>query len=148
MPYRYEKQDDQYVVYKKDSGKRVGATAGNKEALKKYLAALHMNENDELGIKPYEGSMAKSDAALAAQYAYALHKMIQRDIDLPEWIEAKITKAKYDLQTATEYMYAELTGLTEDLEADKKKVAKLRLDAAKLQTKIAAQQEKEAAEEI
>ena len=45
-------------------------------------------------------------------------------------------------------MYAELTGLTEDLEADKKKAAKLRLDAAKLQTKIAAQQEKEAAEEI
>jgi hypothetical protein len=224
MPYRYEKQGDQYVVYKKDSGKRVGATAGNKEALKKYLAALHTNEqsltewrkpkikdldhdiqvkirtgrfagangtihdfqltdsgkldgqiailvdkpgkplihfgindimientlreNEELGIKPYEGSMAKSDAALAAQYAYALHKMIQRDIDLPEWVEAKITKAKYDLQTATEYMYAELTGLTEDLEADKKKAAKLRLDAAKLQTKIAAQQEKEAAEEI
>jgi hypothetical protein len=123
MPYRYEKQGDQYVVYKKDSGKRVGATAGNKEALKKYLAALHMNENEELGIKPYEGSMAKSDAALAAQYAYALHKMIQRDIDLPEWIESKITKAKYDLQTATEYMYAELKGLSEDLEAGQNKLS-------------------------
>ena len=45
MPYRYEKQGDKYVVYKKDSGKRVGATAGNKEALKKYLAALHMHES-------------------------------------------------------------------------------------------------------
>lgn len=44
MPYTYKKQGDKYVVYKKDSGKRVGATKGTKEALKKYLAALHMHE--------------------------------------------------------------------------------------------------------
>lgn len=42
MPYTYKKEGDKYVVYKKDGGKRVGATAGNKTALKKYLAALHM----------------------------------------------------------------------------------------------------------
>jgi hypothetical protein len=148
MPYRYEKQGDKYVVYKKDSGKRVGATDGTKEALKKYLAALHMNENDEFGIQPHEGSMAKTDSALAAQYAYALHKMIQRDIDLPEWIEAKITKAKADLATACEYMYAELKGLTEDLEADKKKLQKLNLDRAKLQGKIADEEEKRAKKEL
>lgn len=123
MPYRYEKQGDKYVVYKKDSGKRVGATAGNKEALKRYLAALHMHENDELGVKPYEGSMAKSDTYMAAQYAYALHKIIQRDIDLPEWIEAKITKAKDYLQTCVEYMYTELKGISEDLEAGQDKLS-------------------------
>ena len=44
MPYTYKKEGDKYVVYKKDSGKRVGATKGTKEALKKYLAALHMHE--------------------------------------------------------------------------------------------------------
>ena len=44
MPYTYKKERDKYVVYKKDSGKRVGATKGTKEALKKYLAALHMHE--------------------------------------------------------------------------------------------------------
>ena len=44
MPYTYKKQGDKYVVYKKDTGKRVGATKGTKEALKKYLAALHMHE--------------------------------------------------------------------------------------------------------
>jgi hypothetical protein len=44
MPYTYKKEGDKYVVYKKDGGKRVGATKGTKEALKKYLAALHMNE--------------------------------------------------------------------------------------------------------
>ena len=44
MPYTYKKEGDKYVVYKKGSGKRVGATKGTKEALKKYLAALHMHE--------------------------------------------------------------------------------------------------------
>jgi len=44
MPYTYKKEGDKYVVYKKDSGKRVGATKGTKEALKRYLAALHMHE--------------------------------------------------------------------------------------------------------
>lgn len=44
MPYIYKKEGDKYVVYKKDTKKRVGATKGTKEALKKYLAALHMHE--------------------------------------------------------------------------------------------------------
>ena len=46
MPYKVSKQGDKYVVYKKDTGKRVGATAGNKEALRKYLAALHINAKE------------------------------------------------------------------------------------------------------
>ena len=46
MPYKVKKQGDKYVVYKKDTGDRVGATAGNKEALRKYLAALHINAKE------------------------------------------------------------------------------------------------------
>ena len=46
MPYKYKKVGDKYVVYKKDTGKRVGSTAGNKESLRKYLAALHINANE------------------------------------------------------------------------------------------------------
>jgi hypothetical protein len=46
MPYTVKKQNGKYVVYKKDTGKRVGATAGNKEALRKYLAALHIHTNE------------------------------------------------------------------------------------------------------
>ena len=46
MPYLVKKQGDKYVVYKKDTGKRVGATAGNKEALRKYMAALHINAKE------------------------------------------------------------------------------------------------------
>jgi len=44
MPYSVKKQGDQYCVYKKDTGKKVGCTDGNKEALRKYLGALHSNE--------------------------------------------------------------------------------------------------------
>ena len=51
MPYKVKKQGDQYVVYKKDTGKRVGATAGNKEALRKYMAALHINAKENT-MKP------------------------------------------------------------------------------------------------
>jgi hypothetical protein len=51
MPYTYKKEGDKYVVYKKDGGKRVGSTAGNKESLKKYLAALHMHENNKPQMK-------------------------------------------------------------------------------------------------
>lgn len=51
MPYRVRKQGEKYVVYNKDTGKRVGATAGNKQALRKYLAALHINTNEEISLK-------------------------------------------------------------------------------------------------
>ena len=43
MPYIARKQGDKYAVYKKDTGKLVGKTKGTKEALRKYLAALHIN---------------------------------------------------------------------------------------------------------
>lgn len=38
-------------MYKKDTGKRVGATAGNKEALRKYLAALHIRANEGANVQ-------------------------------------------------------------------------------------------------
>lgn len=46
MPYKYKKEGDKYVVYKKDTGEKVGSTEGNETALKKYLAALHINANE------------------------------------------------------------------------------------------------------
>lgn len=54
MPYKYKKVGDKYVVYKKDTGKRVGSTAGTKAALKKYLAALHINANENVNMKTKE----------------------------------------------------------------------------------------------
>jgi len=48
MPYTYKKQGSKYCVYKKDGGKKVGCTAGNKTALKRYMTALHMHEMIDL----------------------------------------------------------------------------------------------------
>jgi len=61
MPYSVKKEGDKYAVYKKDTGKLVGRTKGTKEALKKYLAALHLNAEN---IK-YE-SMNKNSIKLAS----------------------------------------------------------------------------------
>lgn len=46
MPYSARKVGDQYCVYKKDGGEKVGCTDGNKEALRKYMAALHLNAKE------------------------------------------------------------------------------------------------------
>jgi len=48
MPYTARKVGDQYCVYKKDGGDKIGCTDGNKEALRKYLAALHLNANESI----------------------------------------------------------------------------------------------------
>ncbi len=50
MPYKTKKVGDKYCVYKKDSGKKVGCTEGTEKAKKKYLAALHIAE-DEVEVK-------------------------------------------------------------------------------------------------
>jgi len=47
MPYTARKVGDQYCVYKKDGGDKVGCTDGNKEALRKYMAALHINAKEK-----------------------------------------------------------------------------------------------------
>lgn len=50
MPYKTRKVDNKYCVYKKDGGKKVGCTKGTEKAKKKYLAALHIAE-DEVEVK-------------------------------------------------------------------------------------------------
>lgn len=54
MPYTYAKQGSKYTVYKEkkggERGEKVGSTKGTKEALKKYLAALHANETTNENI--------------------------------------------------------------------------------------------------
>lgn len=56
MPYTYAKQGSKYTVYKEkkggERGEKVGSTEGTKEALKKYLAALHANETTNENMIP------------------------------------------------------------------------------------------------
>ena len=53
MPYKHRKVGDKYCVYKKDSGKKVGCTKGTEKAKKKYLAALHIAEDEEYEAGKY-----------------------------------------------------------------------------------------------
>lgn len=50
MPYTHKKVGDRYCVYKKDTGKKVGCTDGNKEALRKYMSALHINAKESVEL--------------------------------------------------------------------------------------------------
>tara|TARA_R110002020_G_scaffold99837_2_gene236572 strand:- start:2423 stop:3034 length:612 start_codon:yes stop_codon:yes gene_type:complete len=51
-----------------------------------------------------EGKMAKFDAKEIAEDAAAVFKMIDSDMDLPEWLEAKITKAADYMNSVKDYL--------------------------------------------
>lgn len=64
MPYKTRKVGSKYCVYKKDSGEKVGCTKGTKEALKKYLAALHIAEDElELGLGSFKTFFKQREAS-------------------------------------------------------------------------------------
>ena len=48
--------------------------------------------------------MAKYDAKEIAQDAIDVFKMIDKDDDLPEWLEAKITKAADYMNSVKDYL--------------------------------------------
>jgi hypothetical protein len=60
MPYTHKKVGNQYCVYKKDGGEKVGCTDGTEEALKKYMAALHINAKES---KQSFGDMIRQEIA-------------------------------------------------------------------------------------
>ena len=51
-----------------------------------------------------EGKMAKYDAKEIAQDATDVFKMIDKNDDLPEWLEAKITIAAHNMNTVKDYL--------------------------------------------
>jgi len=66
-----------------------------------------------------EGKMAKYDVKEIAQDAMDVFKMIDEKDDLPEWLEAKITKAADYLNSASRYISGNIAreeNLLEDLD--------------------------------
>ena len=55
-------------------------------------------------MKHREGKMAKFDAKEIAEDAAAVFKMIDEESDLPEWLEAKITKAADYMNSVKDYL--------------------------------------------
>lgn len=71
------------------------------ENYKNYHA---MYENDDEYDK--EGDIAKDHLVVIADAAEELHNMIDDDEDLPEWCQAKISRAMEDLDAVRDYMMA------------------------------------------
>ncbi len=94
MPYSYHKSGDEYVVTKKGSGKEVGRTDGNKEALRKYLAALHMNTNEAKNkkLKEYIKTLVRKSIKELTQ-SDKTSQLAAFDVQI-----ARLQKKKEDLQ--------------------------------------------------
>ena len=70
MPYYAKKVGDKYCVYKKDGGGKVGCTAGNHAALKKYLGALHANANENSIWEEFKKDTLREDDQNVYYFAY------------------------------------------------------------------------------
>lgn len=77
MPYTYKKVGDRYCVYKKNGGDKVGCTDGNKPALKKYLAALHMKSNKQKTFETIRKHLAESEQVLKATKPIGLSTFVK-----------------------------------------------------------------------
>ena len=60
----------------------------------------------EKGEYDREGEMARQDLTTAAEAAEELRSILTADENLPEWVQAKITKAMDYLDTTRDYMKA------------------------------------------
>jgi hypothetical protein len=65
-------------------------------------------ESDDKGEYDYEGDMAMSDLRSIIHNAQQLHDMMEDDTNLPEWLQAKITKAEDYISSAANYMRSEM----------------------------------------
>lgn len=80
-----------------------------------------------------EGKMAKHDAMECASDSKDVSDMIKDDMDLPEWLEAKITKSADYMNSVKDYLTHNINDeVTEDLDTPSKysnPEAKLHIDA-------------------
>ena len=86
---------------------RIRVLAGLKNTT--TVAGTAVTEDDlsqDPGEYDQEGEMAKQDLITAADAANELRSILTSDENLPEWVQAKITKAVDYLDTARDYMKA------------------------------------------
>jgi DNA-binding ferritin-like protein len=64
------------------------------------------SEANDPGEYDREGEMARQDLSTAAEAANELRSILSAEDNLPEWVQAKITKALDYLDTSRDYMKA------------------------------------------
>ncbi len=70
-------------------------------------------DNEDSGEYDNEGSMAKDDLSTIEDAATELRSILTTDENLPEWVQAKITKAMDYIDTARDYMKSKKSPVTE-----------------------------------
>jgi serine protease inhibitor len=76
----------------------------------------------------YEGDMAMSQLKSIIANAQRIHDMLERDTNLPEWVQSKITLAEDYISTTANYMQGEMK---EDMQIDELSKDTLKSYAAK-----------------
>ena len=80
-------------------------------AAKKYKAMgggwKSVSEAKDPGEYDQEGDMAKTQLRSIIYHAQELHDQLEKNTNLPEWVQSKITLAQDYVQTACDYMYSQ-----------------------------------------
>ena len=99
---------------KKDASHKGGKIVGFEEQSKNRGRREKSRLKKEIAVRrDKEGKMAKFDAKEACQDAADVFKMIDEYDDLPEWLEAKITKASDYLNSVKDYLEHHHSGKNE-----------------------------------
>ncbi len=135
----FSKEKQHFDKARKAAGKTdmIGATVGkNRSAFRKQyeevqLEAIGAKDKQDEGEYGYEGDMAMSQLRTIIRNCEEMMKVLDKETDLPEWVQSKITLATDYLQTANDYLMSELEEEVELGEADEKEVGK-EIKAARL----------------
>ena len=76
---------------------------GSRNSMSSNTYRQRFGESDK-GEYDREGEMARQDLRTAAEAAEELRSILSADDNLPEWVQAKITKALDYLDTSRDYM--------------------------------------------
>jgi len=83
------------------------------DILKKQGVGEGIADNEDQGEYDNEGGMAKDDLSTIEDAATELRSILTTDENLPEWVQAKITKAMDYIDTARDYMKSKKSPVTE-----------------------------------
>jgi hypothetical protein len=112
----FSKEKQHFDKARKAAGKTdmIGATVGkNRSAfIKQYeevqLEAIGAKDKQDEGEYGYEGDMAMSQLRTIIRNCQEMMKVLDKETDMPEWVQSKITLATDYLQTANDYLMSEL----------------------------------------
>ena len=73
----------------------------------KHIKKRSMQEAKDPGEYDQEGDMAMTQLRSIMYHAQELHDQLNKEDNLPEWVQSKITLAQDYMQTACDYMYSQ-----------------------------------------